>query len=150
MSRRRSGRKSTPYNVKEVLQYVYSIPSSVLDKCEFLDHVSIKRAKTGMPRYVLLNGKRLFTIRAHDGIPTLSRDAAILLHSCLSYPFMRVFIRDDLIVYADVNIPKGVDVIIVDIDTNAIGVGRTRFVGNLLIGLRVTEGLTMRETVEQS
>ncbi len=149
MSRRPSARKSIQYNIKAVLAYVYSIPLTFIKRCTFLDEVKVKRSKTGMPRYIISKeGERLFTVRAHDCVPTISLKAATLLNECLPPPYARVIVNGEKIVYADLNLPKGVDAIIVDSYANLIGVGRTRVSGHLLIDLRITDVLVIRETVE--
>ena len=142
-------RKYTQYDLKAVLSYVYLIPQPFIEKCTFLDEVQIRYSRTGMPRYVLSkDGERLFTVRAHDGIPTLSLKAASLLNQCLPYPYMRVVVNGVKVIYADLSIPKGVDAIIVNVHGNLVGVGRTRVSAHLLIGLRISDALVVRETVE--
>ena len=149
MSRRPLAHNSIQYDVKVVLAYIYSLPLSYMEKCDFLNDVRVKYSRTGMPRYVLSKeGERLFTIRAHDGVPTLSLRAALLLNECLPFPHVRVIVDNKKIIYADFVLPKGVDAIIINMYGKLIGVGRTRASGHLLIGLRITDALTIREVVE--
>jgi len=56
--------------------------------------VEISR-RTGMPRQVKANGKRLATFRAEDGLLTLGIEGAKRLHQILPFPRMRVVVNED-------------------------------------------------------
>lgn len=60
------------------------------DGCEFL------LSSTGRIRQVLLDKKRLATVRAQDGRLTLGIEGARRLHACLPVPACRVVITDDV------------------------------------------------------
>lgn len=55
----------------------------------------VEIAKTGMPRQVKKNGKRLATVRAEDGLLTLGIEGAKRLHELLPYPVMRVVVNKE-------------------------------------------------------
>nr|WP_231845525.1 tRNA guanosine(15) transglycosylase TgtA [Pyrococcus abyssi] len=55
----------------------------------------VELARTGMPRQVKLNGKRLATVRAEDGFLTLGIEGAKRLHKVLEYPRMRVVVSEE-------------------------------------------------------
>jgi len=60
------------------------------DGCEFL------LSSTGRIRQILLDGKRLATIRAQDGRLTLGIEGARRLHACLPAPQYRVVVQEDV------------------------------------------------------
>lgn len=56
-------------------------------------------ARSGQPRQVLLEGKRLATLRASDGRLTLGIEGAVRLHDILRPPSYRVMIQDGVAAY---------------------------------------------------
>lgn len=60
------------------------------DGCEFM------LSSTGRIRQVLLEGKRLATVRAQDGRLTLGIEGARRLQACLAPPHYRVIVQDDV------------------------------------------------------
>lgn len=58
------------------------------------ENCTIIHSRSGDVRQVLLDGKHLATLRAHDGRLTLGLKGAILLHSILPVPLYRVTIEE--------------------------------------------------------
>lgn len=63
----------------------------------FPDGVTFQLSKTKRVRQVQYNGKHIATVRARDGMLTLSMDGAIALHNSLEKPASRVVICDDAV-----------------------------------------------------
>jgi len=114
----RSGRQSLthPRFLERLLHYIYgSKPLCDLSK------LSVKYSRTGKPRYVLMNGERVFTIKPNDMSLTLSLLGAKLLEECFPGKTARVFVSElpqksvfaKHVVDADEKIRRGVDVLIV-------------------------------------
>jgi uncharacterized protein with predicted RNA binding PUA domain len=96
-------------------------------------------SRTGKIRQILENGERTATLRASDGLLTLSIEGARRLHSHLPFPRLRAvvnedaahFIRDGRNVFArhvvnvDPEIRASEEVIVVDERDNLLATGRT-------------------------
>ncbi len=57
----------------------------------------VKSKKTGKIRNIYLNEKHVLSMRAQDGLFTLKKEGAILLHKNLKKPLLRVFVKDDAV-----------------------------------------------------
>jgi len=62
----------------------------------FPDNIKIFYSKTGKPRQVFLDKKRIVTIRPKDGLLTLSILGAELLKNSFSYPSFRVVVMNEI------------------------------------------------------
>ena len=105
------------------------------DSCRFVT------SRRGGVRQVMLNGRRLATLRAHDGRLTLGLAGAECLEKILPFPGYRVVVRDDVCPFiaagksvfskhvsvADKKIQAGDEVLVVSSD------GRLQAVGNALL-----------------
>lgn len=106
------------------------------DSCRFLT------SRRGGVRQVTLGGRRLATLRAHDGRLTLGLEGAHRLHQLLPSSLYRVMVQDDVcpyiaagksvfakhVVAADPGIQAGDEVLVVSSD------GLLQAVGNAMLG----------------
>lgn len=113
------------------------------DSCRFIT------SRRGGVRQVTLEGRRLATLRAHDGRLTLGLEGAKRLHQLLPSPLYRVMVQDDVcpyiaagksvfskhVIVADPGIQAGDEVLVVSSD------GLLQAVGNAMLG-----GDEMRES----
>jgi len=147
----RSARQSFshPQWLKDLIHYIYGVEP----ECEF-SNIRIKFSKTGMPRYVMLGDKRLFTIRPNDFSLTLSRDGALLLEKCLPEPYGRVWVEEEIgktvfakhVKRADPNIRRGVDVLVYK--ERLIAFGKAVMSGEEMLNLNFGEAVRVRGKVE--
>lgn len=63
----------------------------------FPDDITFLLSRTNRIRQVFKNGKRIVTVRAKDGMLTLSIDGATIIHKFLPQPSYRVEICDDAV-----------------------------------------------------
>lgn len=63
----------------------------------FPDGVAFQLSRTRRIRQVQYNGRHMATVRAKDGMLTLSIDGAMALHRSRDKPFLRVVICDDAV-----------------------------------------------------
>ncbi|MEM3675897.1 MAG: tRNA guanosine(15) transglycosylase TgtA [Thermoplasmataceae archaeon] len=113
-------------------------------KILFPDGVDVRRSRaTGRIRTVLLNGKLIGTLRAHDGFLTLSEEGIRRLHSGSIFPKHRVVVSDESIQFnrsgynvffkfvkeADPEIIAGNEVIVVDSLDNIVAAGKATVPG---------------------
>ncbi|MHC1584153.1 MAG: PUA domain-containing protein, partial [Methanosarcinales archaeon] len=95
-------------------------------------------SRTGRIRQIFEGGKRLATLRARDGMLTLSIRGAVKLHTSTPYPMLRVvasgeaapFVAEGRTLFAkhvidvDPEIRSGEEVLIVNESDDLLGVGR--------------------------
>lgn len=107
-------------------------------KALFPDNVEFLFSTTNKVRQILLDNKRIATIRAHDGMLTLSIEGARALHAFAKYPEQRVVMNGDAVpfvskgktafakhvVFADPVIRAGQEVLVVDENDNLIATGK--------------------------
>lgn len=105
----------------------------------FPDNVEIFYSKTGKPRQVFLDKKRIATIRPKDGLLTLSILGAEHLKNSFPSPSFRVVVMNDVsefiadgknvfakhVLSVDPNIRGEEEVIVVDEDDILLGTGRS-------------------------
>ena len=105
----------------------------------FPDNVTFKMSSTKRVRQILLEGKRIATVRAHDGMLTLSVFGAGKIHEFVTYPEQRVVVNSDAapfvakgktafarhVVDVDPEIRAGQEVLVVDEDDGLLGTGKT-------------------------
>ncbi len=104
----------------------------------FSDNVEFQMSTTGRVRQILLEGKRIATVRAQDGILTLGIAGAMRLHGFLTFPMNRVVVNSDAapfvakgknafarhVVAADPDIRAGEEVMVVDEKDNFLATGK--------------------------
>jgi len=140
---------SHPRWLLDLLHYIYGIRP----QCD-VNSLKIKFSKTGMPRYVLLNGERLFTIKPNDFSITLSKKGALFLDKCLPKPYARVWVEEEFgktvfakhVIDADPNIRRGVDVLIYK--DRLIAFGKAVMSGEEMLNLNFGEAVRVRGKVE--
>jgi uncharacterized protein with predicted RNA binding PUA domain len=92
----------------------------------FPDNVEFQMSSTARVRQILLEGKRIATVRAHDGMLTLGIAGAMRLHKFLKFPGNRVAVNSDSapVVAADPDIRAGEEVMVVDEKDNFLATGK--------------------------
>ncbi len=104
----------------------------------FPDNVEFHMSTTGRVRLILLNNNRIATLRAHDGMLTLSITGARALHEFIRYPKQRVAVNSDAapfvaegntafakhVVAVDPGIRAGEEVLIVDENDALLATGK--------------------------
>lgn len=104
----------------------------------FPDNVEFQMSSTCRVRQILLEGKRIATVRAQDGVLTLGIAGAIKLHGFLAFPHNRVVVNSDAapfvakgknafarhVVEADPDIRAGEEVMVVDEKDNFLATGK--------------------------
>lgn len=104
----------------------------------FPDCSRFQMSKTGRVRQVTLDGKRIATVRARDGLFTLGMEGAVRLHSYLPAPACRVVVNADAVPFvkdgktafarhvteADPGIRAKDEVLVVDGEDKLLGAGQ--------------------------
>ncbi|MDP3105075.1 MAG: pseudouridine synthase [Candidatus Methanoperedens sp.] len=104
----------------------------------FPDNVEFQMSTTGRVRQILLEGKRIATVRAQDGVLTLGIAGAMKLHGFLKFPQNRVVVNSDAapfvskgknafarhVVNVDPDIRAGEEVMVVDEKDNLLATGK--------------------------
>ncbi len=104
----------------------------------FPDNVEFQMSSTGRVRQILVEGKRMATVRAQDGVLTLGIAGAMRLHGYLTFPHNRVVVNRDAapfvakgknafsrhVVEADPDIRAGEEVMVVDEKDNFLATGK--------------------------
>ena len=104
----------------------------------FPDNVEFQMSSTGRVRQILLEGKRIATVRAQDGMLTLGIAGAIILHDFLEFPRNRVVVNGDAVpfvskgknafarhvVNVDPDIRAGEEVMVVDEKDSLLATGK--------------------------
>lgn len=104
----------------------------------FPDSVEFQFSNTMKVRTILLDGKRIATVRARDGMLTLSMAGAGRLHGFVKFPGHRVVVNSDAspfvakgknafakhVVAADPEIRAGQEVLVVDEKDNLLATGK--------------------------
>ena len=105
----------------------------------FSEDVAFQFSTTGRIRQILLDNERIATIRAKDGMLTLSMKGAGKLHGLIKYPGQRVVVNNDAapfvakgktafsrhVVTVDPEIRAGQEVLIVDENDRLLATGKT-------------------------
>ncbi len=114
----------------------------------FPDNVEFQMSSTGRVRQILFEGKRIATVKAHDGMLTLGIAGAVRLHDFLKFPGNRVIVNSDSapfvskgknafakhVVGSDPDIRAGEEVMVVDENDNLLATGKA-----VLCALEITE-----------
>lgn len=104
----------------------------------FSDDVTFQLSRTKRIRQIMIDGKRIATARARDGMLTLSMEAATAIHAHVPAPALRVAVCDDAVPFVskgkttfakhvtsiDPGLRSGDEVIIVDENDKAIATGQ--------------------------
>ena len=146
-SERRS--KPHPLDLKRLLHYIYSREPL----CD-LRGLTVKYSKTGSPRYVLKDGKRIFTIKPNDLSIALSAEGAKLLELCFPPKTARVYVSEEPgktvfakhVVDADEKIRRGVDVLVI-FEGKLVAYGRAVMSGREMKELNLGEAVRVRGKV---
>jgi len=126
------------------------------DSCRFIT------SRRGGVRQVLLDGKRLATLRAHDGRLTLGLAGGRRLHAA-SGSFGRVVLREDVtsfiaagknlfsrhVVQADPDIHAGDEVMVVDGDGQFIAIGEAVLSGNEMLAFESGMAVSVRHGIQK-
>jgi len=119
--------------------------------------------RTGRPRYILLNGKLLATLRSNDGMLALTLEGGERLAEIIEWPRFRVVVHESYIdkvlkmKIVKVNWVKEVDellypneeVLICTSDKKVIGVGKTQVSGQTIISSRRGTAVKVRDVKKQ-
>lgn len=104
----------------------------------FPDNVTFQLSTTKRIRQILLDSERIATIRAKDGLFTLSMKGAAMLHGYIKYPGQRVVVNSDAapfvakgktafsrhVLAVDPDIRAGQEVLVVDENDTLLATGR--------------------------
>ena len=104
----------------------------------FPDDVKFQLSRTKRVRQIMHGGKRLATVRAKDGMLTLSMDAAKIVHKLVPGPGLRVVVCEDAapfvakgktafakhVVDIDKSLRAGEEVLVVDEDDELLATGQ--------------------------
>jgi len=127
------------------------------DSCRFIT------SRRGGVRQVLLDGKRLATLRAHDGRLTLGLAGGRRLHASLSGPSGRIVLREDVtsfiaagknlfsrhVVNADPDIHAGDEVLIVDGEGRFIAIGEAIISGGEMMAFDTGMAVSVRHGIQK-
>nr|WP_231833693.1 tRNA guanosine(15) transglycosylase TgtA [Pyrococcus horikoshii] len=126
------------------------------------DDAKVELSKTGMPRQVKVNGKRLATVRADDGLLTLGIEGAKRLHRVLPYPRMRVVVNKEaepfarkgkdvfakFVIFADPGIRPYDEVLVVNENDELLATGQALLSGREMIVFQYGRAVKVRKGVE--
>ena len=127
------------------------------DSCRFIT------SRRGGVRQVLLDGKRLATLRAHDGRLTLGLAGGKRLFDALSAPSGRVVLRDDVVSFiaagknlfcrhvtsADPGIHAGDEVMVVDEKGRFIAIGEAMISGEEMLAFESGMAVSVRHGIQK-
>ncbi len=127
------------------------------DSCRFIT------SRRGGVRQVLLDGKRLATLRAHDGRLTLGLAGGKRLHEVLCGKTGRVEVREDVtsfiaagknlfcrhVVQADPDIHAGDEVLVVDQDDRFLAIGEAVVSGTEMIACETGMAVSVRHGIQK-
>ena len=127
------------------------------DSCRFIT------SRRGGVRQALLDGKRLATLRAHDGRLTLGLAGAKRLHAVLVAPENRVVVREDVlpfiasgknlfcrhVVESDPRIHAGDEVLVVDGTGSLVAIGEAVLSGEEMARFDTGMAVSVRHGIHQ-
>ncbi|AEF96163.1 tRNA guanosine(15) transglycosylase TgtA [Methanotorris igneus] len=147
--------------IKKMLQYQYGY--DIIDD-GLMKKITIKRSKTtGRIRYVMLDGKTLFSIRSYDNLLIPTEEGARLLHKKIPYPKYRVvvdreveeFAREGKSVYAkfvvdcDEELRPYEEVLVVNEDDELLAFGTTLLNGKELMEFNYGIAVDVRKGIKK-
>jgi 7-cyano-7-deazaguanine tRNA-ribosyltransferase len=124
----------------------------------------VKSKTTGKIRNVLLDGKHVLSMRAHDGFFTLKVDGAKLLHKSFSKPALRVVVNEDSVGFnregknvmakfvldCDEELRPGDEVLVVDKKDTLVAIGRARMNREEMLAFGRGVAVDVREGIKDS
>ncbi|HID26508.1 MAG TPA: pseudouridine synthase [Methanosarcinales archaeon] len=130
-------------------------------KALFPENVEFQLSNTKRVRQILLNGKRLATLRAKDGLFTLSIYGADRLHKHFPYPHLRVVMNKEAspfiaqgktafarhVVAVDPEIRAGEEVILVDENDKLLATGKTLLCASEMLSFKKGVAVYVRQGV---
>ncbi|HLB71635.1 MAG TPA: PUA domain-containing protein [Candidatus Methanoperedens sp.] len=128
----------------------------------FPDSVEFQFSNTMKVRTILLDGKRIATVRARDGMLTLSMAGAGRLHGFVKFPGRRVVVNSDAspfvakgknafakhVVAADPEIRAGQEVLVVDEKDNLLATGKAVLSAVEMLAFKKGMGVEIRSGSE--
>ncbi len=128
----------------------------------FPDNVEFQLSSTKRIRSILHEGNRIATLRAHDGMLTLSIDGARRLHAFIKYPKQRVVVNRDAapfvakgktafarhVVTVDPGIRAGEEVLVVDEDDRLLATGKAMLCAIEMRSFKKGIAVDMRNGIE--
>lgn len=126
----------------------------------FPDNVIFQLSTTKRIRQILLDNERMATVRAKDGMLTLSMKGAGLLHAYIEYPGQRVVVNRDAapfvakgktafsrhVIAVDPDIRAGQEVLVVDEDDNLLATGRAALSAVEMLSFKKGAAVDVRST----
>lgn len=128
----------------------------------FPDNVEFQFSSTKKVRQILLGNKRLATLRAHDGMLTLSIEGAGRLHAFFKFPKHRVVVISEVasfvakgksafakhVVAVDDEIRAGEEVLVVDEDDNLLATGKAMLSAIEMLAFKKGMAVDVRSGIE--
>jgi uncharacterized protein with predicted RNA binding PUA domain len=128
----------------------------------FPDNVEFQFSATKRVRQILLDKNRLATVRARDGMLTLSIDGARRLHEFAKYPGLRVVVNGDAapfvakgktafarhVVSVDPDIRAGEEVLVVDEADRLIATGKAVLSAIEMLSFKKGRAVDVRNGIE--
>jgi uncharacterized protein with predicted RNA binding PUA domain len=130
----------------------------------FPENVEFQFSSTGRVRQILHHGDRLATMRAKDGMLTLSIKGAQRIHGFLAYPKMRVVVNSEAapyvsmgknafsrhVVEVDPDIRAGDEVLIVDKEDRLLGTGQAKLSPEEMLSFKKGVAVEVRYGIRSS
>ena len=128
----------------------------------FPDDVEFQFSTTGRVRSILLDNKRISTVRAQDGMLTLSIMGARKLHEFIKYPAHRVTVNSDAatfvakgknafakhVIAADPDIRAGQEVLVVDENDVLLATGKAVLCAPEMLAFKKGMAVDVRSGIE--
>ena len=128
----------------------------------FPDGCTFIKSRRKELRQVLFEGKRLATLRAHDGRLTLGLAGARRLHAVLKQPFYRIVISDDVtefiaagknvfakhVLSADPGIMAGDEVLVVNTENQLLASGEALLGGSEIRSFSYGQAVAVRHGIK--
>lgn len=130
----------------------------------FPDNVEFKFSSTGRVRQILYQGERLATLRAKNGMLTLSVKGAQRIHGFLAYPKMRVVVNSEAapfvsqgktafsrhVVNVDPDIRAGDEVLLVDEGDKLLATGQAKLSPEEMLSFKKGVAVEVRYGIQSS
>lgn len=128
----------------------------------FSENVAFQFSTTGRIRQILLDNERIATVRANDGMLTLSMKGSSKLHEFIRYPGQRVVVNTDAapfvakgktafsrhVVAVDPEIRAGQEVLVVDENDRLLAAGKTMLSALEMLAFKKGTAVDVRGGVE--
>jgi len=130
----------------------------------FPENVEFQFSSTKKVRQVLLDRKRLATVRARDGLLTLGIEGARRLHAFIKYPMQRVIVNGDAapfvakgktafarhVVAVDPDIRAGQEILVVDENDRLLATGKAMLSAIEMLSFKKGIAVDVRNGIEPS